>query len=60
MLPAAEQEQVLELLRALVLFSPPDTSSNLDPADATHPDFPLVKAGSIDLSVLFEDPAEKE
>lgn len=60
LLPAREQEQVLDLLRALVLFSPPDTSSNLDPADATHPDFPLVKSGSIDLSVLFIDPIEKE
>jgi hypothetical protein len=59
-LPAAEQEQVLALLRALVLFSPPDTSSNLDPADSKHPDFPMVKAGSIDLSVLFNTPAEKE
>ena len=59
-LSAAEEDQVLDFLRVLVLFSPPDTSSNLDPADSTHPDFPFVKSGSIDLSVLFGDPLDKE
>jgi hypothetical protein len=59
-LPAANQERVLDMLRALVLFSPPDTSSNLDPANPLDPEFPFKKAGSIDLSVLFINPAEKE
>ena len=35
-------------------------ASNLDPAVCSHPDFPMSKAGSIDLSVLFNDPLEKE
>ena len=59
-LTAAQEDQVLDFLRVLVLFSPPDTASNLDEADPTHPDFPFVGAGSIDLSVLFGDPLDKE
>jgi hypothetical protein len=59
-LTGPEKENILALLRALVLFSPPDTSSNLDPANPTHPDFPMAKAGSIDLSALFNDTFEKE
>jgi cytochrome c peroxidase len=59
-LPPAKQEAVIALMQALVLFSPPDTSSNLDPANPLHPDFPMAKAGSIDLSVLFLDSLDKE
>ena len=59
-LPVAKQRQVLDMLRALVLFAPPDTASNLDPVNSSHPDFPFTGAGSIDLSVLFNDPGDKE
>ena len=59
---AAETEQatVIEFLESLVLFAPPDTASNLDPGDRTHPEHLLRKQGSIDLSVLFNDPTDKE
>ena len=51
---------VLEFLRSLVLFPPDDTASNLDPGDATSPDFPQFGHGSIRLTALFNDPADKE
>ncbi len=54
------QEKLIAFLNTLVLFSPPDTASNLDPADRNDPDFPMVAHGSIDLSPLFENPADKE
>lgn len=59
-LPDAERGRLLAFLRTLVLFSPPDTASNLDPIDPTNPQFPLQGHGSIRLSVLFNDPGEKE
>jgi hypothetical protein len=59
-LPKAEQDALLAFLRTLVLFSPPYTASNLAPAHPDDPDFPVVGAGSIDLSPLFVDPADKE
>ncbi|MEM7310247.1 MAG: di-heme oxidoredictase family protein [Planctomycetota bacterium] len=59
-LEEAQQEQILELLGALVLFAPPDTSSNLDPANTNDQDFPFSGAGSIDLSVLFNVQGDKE
>ena len=51
---------VLEFLRSLVLFPPDDTASNLDPGDATTPDFPQFGHGSIRLTALFNDPSDKE
>ncbi|MBL8858329.1 MAG: thiol oxidoreductase-like protein [Planctomycetes bacterium] len=59
-LPAFRQSQILAFLHTLILFAPPDTASNLDPADATHPLFPQAGHGSIKLSVLFNDPNDKE
>ncbi len=59
-LPPADHAAVLAFLRSLVLFTPPYTASNLGPAHPDDPEFPLVGAGSIDLSVLFVDPADKE
>jgi len=47
-------------LQSLVLFPPPDTASVLNPADPTTPGYPQFGHGSIDLSVLFVDPSEKE
>ena len=55
-----ERADLLAFLDTLVLFSPPDTASNLAPADPSDPQFPIHGHGSIDLSVLFEQPAEKE
>ncbi len=54
------QGTVIDFLNTLVLFGPPDTASNLDPGDPTNPDFPQRGHGSIDLSVLFNDPNDKE
>jgi len=51
---------VLEFLRSLVLFPPDDTASNLDPGNSTIPDFPQFGHGSIKLTALFNDPADKE
>jgi len=55
-----QQEHVIEFLQALVLFSPPDTASNLNPGDPQAPGFPQEGHGSIDLSVLFNDPSDPE
>lgn len=51
---------LLEFLQSLVLFGPPDTASNLDPGNPSDTTFPVRGHGSIDLSVLFNDPADKE
>lgn len=56
----AERQGVLEFLGTLVLFAPPDTPSNLAPTDPTNPLYPLEGHGSIDLSVLFNVPTDKE
>lgn len=55
-----DQHAILEFLNALVLFGPPDTSSNLNPGDANTPGYPQNGHGSIDLSVLFNDPSDLE
>jgi hypothetical protein len=55
-----DQNAILEFLNALVLFPPPDTSSNLNPGDANTPGYPQNGHGSIDLSVLFNDPNDLE
>ena len=54
------QLELFEFLRSLVLFPPPDTASNLDPGDPTHPDYPQSHHGSIALGALFNDPSDKE
>ena len=51
---------VLEFLQSLVLFPPDDTASNLDPGDPSTPNFPQYGHGSIKLTVLFNDPTNKE
>lgn len=55
-----QQDRVLAALESLVLFGPPDTASNLNPGDPSHPDFPQRGHGSVDLSVLFLDPSDPE
>lgn len=52
--------ELIAFLESLVLFSPPSTASNLRPLDPSDPDYPVGGHGSIDLSVLFRDPTEKE
>lgn len=59
-LAPADKTSVLAFLGTLVLFSPPDTASNLSPAQKANPQYPLAAHGSIDLSVLFNIPADKE
>jgi hypothetical protein len=55
-----KKDRIVEFLNSLVLFAPPDTSSNLDQANIFDADFPLSAQGSIDLSVLFNNPNDKE
>jgi len=51
---------MLHFLGTLVLFPPDDTASNLDPGNPAAPDFPQNGHGSIKLTVLFNNPADKE
>ena len=60
-LNAIFEDALIAFLESLVLFAPPDTASNLDPAQKSHPDFPFAgTTGSVDLSVLFVDSLDKE
>ena len=59
-LPASRRADVIAFLGTLVLFGPPDTASNLDPANRLDPQFPISGHGSIDLSPLFLVPTDKE
>ena len=59
-LTARGQGEVIEFLNSLVLFPPDDTASNLDPGNPGAPGFPQVGHGSIKITVLFEDPSDKE
>jgi mono/diheme cytochrome c family protein len=55
-----KQGAILAYLRSLILFPPDDTASNLDPGDPRAPMFPQFAHGSIKLTVLFNDPTDKE
>jgi len=59
-LPEGAKAAILEFLGTLVLFPPDDTASNLDPGNPAAPGFPQHGHGSINLSVLYNDPAEAE
>jgi hypothetical protein len=59
-LPEQRQEKVIAFLSSLVLFGPPDTASNLDPAVPSTPGFPQFGHGSLKLSVLFNNPGLPE
>jgi len=59
-LEAEKRGAVLEFLRSLVLFPPDDTASNLDPGNRDAPFFPQSGHGSIKLTVLFNDPTDRE
>ena|SRR5215831_18885990 len=56
----AERSKVLAFLGSLILFPPDDTASNLDPGDRTTPNFPQFGHGSIKVTVLFNDPSDRE
>lgn len=51
---------LLHFLGTLILFPPDDTASNLDPGNPSAPDFPQNGHGSIKLTVLFNNPSDKE
>ncbi len=55
-----EKAAVLAFLSSLVLFPPDDTASNLDPGDPNTLNFPQFGHGSIKLTVLFDDPSDRE
>lgn len=59
-LTRANQRRLRAFLDTLVIFGPPDTASNLDPANPMAADYPQRGHGSIDLSPLFNNPADKE
>jgi hypothetical protein len=59
-LPESSKNAIFEFLNALVLFPPDDTASNLDPGNPGAPGFPQRGHGSINLSVLFNNPNERE
>ena len=51
---------ILAFLNSLVLFPPDDTASNLNPGNANEAMYPQWGHGSIQLSVLFNDPTDPE
>ena len=59
-LDSLRRGKVIAFLESLVLFPPDDTASNLDPGNPADPAFPQRGHGAIDLSVLFNNPADKE
>jgi mono/diheme cytochrome c family protein len=52
--------RIVGFLQTLVLFPPDDTASNLDPGNPNADPFPQRGHGSIALTVLFNNPADKE
>lgn len=59
-LSPGNQNRVLAFLSSLVIFPPDDTASNLDPGNRTALAFPQFGHGSINLTVLFNDPSDLE
>jgi len=55
-----DQTALLDFLNSLVLFTPDDTASNLDPGNRNAPGFPQRGHGKVKLSVLFNDPDDPE
>lgn len=54
------RRNVLAFLNTLILFSPDDTASNLQPADPNTPGYPQFGHGSIRLTALFNDTNDVE
>jgi cytochrome c2 len=59
-LARANKDFVLAFLGSLVLFAPDDTASNLSPINTAATNFPQNGHGAIALTVLFNNPADKE
>jgi hypothetical protein len=59
-LSSSNQNRVLEFLTSLVLFPPDDTASNLDPGNRNALSFPQFGHGSINLTMLFNNPTDIE
>jgi len=59
-LSESSKNAIFEFLNSLVLFPPDDTASNLDPGNPSAAGFPQRGHGSINLSVLFNNPNERE
>jgi CxxC motif-containing protein (DUF1111 family) len=59
-LSATDRRKLLDFLGSLVLFPPDDTASNLDPGNPAALGFPQYQHGSIQLTVLFNDPTDIE
>lgn len=56
----ADQNAIIAFLQSLVLFPPPDTASNLDPADPSDAFYPQQGHGGVTLTPLFNDPWDPE
>lgn len=54
------QNAIINYLQSLVLFPPADTASDLDPGNPAAEAYPQNGHGSVDLSVLFNHPDDKE
>jgi hypothetical protein len=59
-LPDESRSAILAFLNSLVLFPPDDTASNLNPGNSSEEIYPQWGHGSINLSVLFNDPRDPE
>ena len=56
----ANKNQVIAFLDSLVLFSPDDTASNLQNVNPAAANFPQNGHGAISLTVLFNNPNDRE
>lgn len=59
-LETEERAALLDFLNSLIIFSPDDTASTLDPGNRNAAGFPQFGHGSIKLTVLFNNPLDAE
>ena len=59
-LSRANKDFLLAFLQSLVLFGPDDTASNLQGINPSAANFPQNGHGSIALTVLFNNPNDRE
>jgi hypothetical protein len=57
---SGDASDLLHFLSTLVVFPPDDTASTLDRGNRNDPQFPQSGHGSIKVTVLFNDPSDKE
>jgi len=57
---SGDASDLLHSLSTMVLFPPEDTASTLDAGNRSDPNFPQSGHGSIKLTVLFNNPSDKE